>query len=73
MAYKDSIKHAAKYPVCALTRKLKLEACHPPEMRTQPIETWEHHVGERHAALRPHRIRSPRRFRATEHRPWCGL
>jgi hypothetical protein len=73
MDYKDSIKHAIKYPVCALSRKLKLEARHPPEMRTQPIETRGHHAGERHAALRPHLIRNPRRFRATEHRSWCRL
>ena len=69
MVYKDSIKHASMYPVCALTRTLKLEARHPPEMRTQPIETWEHRVGERHAALRSHRIRNPRRFRATDITP----
>jgi len=39
MVYKDSIKHAIKYPVCTVSSEATLEAHHPPEMRTQPIET----------------------------------
>src|SRR5919202_6152833 len=69
MVYKDSIKHAIKYLVCALSGKLNVEPRNPPEMRPQPSETSGHHLSERHAALRSHRIRNPRRFRATDLTP----
>jgi hypothetical protein len=35
MVYKDSIKHAIKYPVCALSRRLNVEPRNRPEMRTR--------------------------------------
>src|SRR5919202_58394 len=69
MVYKDSIKHAITYPVCALPGKLNVEPRNPPEKRPQPSKTSGLHLGERHAALRSHRIRNPRRFRATDITP----
>jgi hypothetical protein len=39
MVYKDNIKHAITYPVCALPRKRTLEARNPPEMRSNPRKT----------------------------------